>query len=155
MDELPFDAKRKRLSTLHRTPKGLVLYSKGRSGSSDNFASIVWAIEEGRTVFANIRKFLTYVPASKVAELVPFVAFVVFKILLALTIIQVLAIHLGCALISRAYLFLGFLEGGVGMATFFYVLHQGSAGRFSPSGLVYDAETASSIIGGTDKVFGR
>ena len=24
----------------------------------DNFASIVWAIEEGRAVFANIRKFL-------------------------------------------------------------------------------------------------
>jgi sodium/potassium-transporting ATPase subunit alpha len=110
----------------------------------DNFASIVSAVEEGRAVFANIRKFLTYVLASNVAELVPFVAFVLFKIPLALTIIQVLAIDLGTdllpalglgvepphpqvmsrpprdrterllnwALISRAYLFLGLLEGG-------------------------------------------
>src|SRR5450759_340562 len=30
----------------------------------DNFASIVNAVEEGRAVFQNIRKFLTYVPVS-------------------------------------------------------------------------------------------
>jgi len=65
----------------------------------DNFASIVSAVEEGRAVFANIRKFLTYVLASNVAELVPFVAFVLFKIPLALTIIQVLAIDLGTDLV--------------------------------------------------------
>jgi magnesium-transporting ATPase (P-type) len=61
----------------------------------DNFASIVAAIEEGRTVFANIRKFLTYVLTSNVPELVPYLGFVLFRIPLALTIIQILAVDLG------------------------------------------------------------
>ncbi len=38
----------------------------------DNFASIVNAVEEGRAVFQNIRKFLTYVLVHNVAELVPY-----------------------------------------------------------------------------------
>ena len=41
----------------------------------DNFASIVNAVEEGRAVFENIRKFLTYVLVHNVAELVPYLAF--------------------------------------------------------------------------------
>lgn len=61
----------------------------------DNFASIVAAIEEGRAVFANIRKFLTYILTSNVPELVPYLAFILFKIPLALTIIQILAVDLG------------------------------------------------------------
>jgi magnesium-transporting ATPase (P-type) len=61
----------------------------------DNFASIVAAIEEGRAVFANIRKFLTYILTSNVPELVPYLAFVLFKVPLALTIIQILAVDLG------------------------------------------------------------
>ena len=50
----------------------------------DNFASIVAAVEEGRAVFANIRKFLTYILTSNVPELVPYLAFVLFKIPLPL-----------------------------------------------------------------------
>ena len=61
----------------------------------DNFASIVAAIEEGRAVFANIRKFLTYILTSNIPELVPYVCFVLFKIPLPLTIIQILAVDLG------------------------------------------------------------
>lgn len=61
----------------------------------DNFATIVAAIEEGRTVFANIRKFLTYILTSNVPELIPYLAFVLFKIPLPLTIIQILAVDLG------------------------------------------------------------
>ena len=61
----------------------------------DNFASIVAGVEEGRAVYANIRKFLTYVMTSNVAELVPYLAFVLFRIPLALTVIQVLAVDLG------------------------------------------------------------
>ena len=45
----------------------------------DNFASIVAGVEEGRAVFANIRKFLTYILASNVPELVPYLAFVLFR----------------------------------------------------------------------------
>ncbi len=61
----------------------------------DNFASIVNAVEEGRAVFDNIRKFLTYVLVHNVAELVPYLGLVLFRIPLALTPIQVLAIDMG------------------------------------------------------------
>jgi calcium-translocating P-type ATPase len=61
----------------------------------DNFASIVAAIEEGRAVFDNIRKFLTYILTSNIPELVPYLAFVLFRIPLPLTIIQILAVDLG------------------------------------------------------------
>jgi sodium/potassium-transporting ATPase subunit alpha len=61
----------------------------------DNFASIVSAIEEGRAVFQNIRKFLAYVLVHNVAELVPYLAFILFTIPLPLTPIQALSIDMG------------------------------------------------------------
>ncbi|QPK61796.1 cation-transporting P-type ATPase [Methylomonas sp. LL1] len=61
----------------------------------DNFASIVAAIEEGRAVFDNIRKFLTYILTSNIPEVIPYLAFVLFKIPLPLTIMQILAVDLG------------------------------------------------------------
>jgi magnesium-transporting ATPase (P-type) len=61
----------------------------------DNFASIVAAVEEGRAVFANLRKFLTYILSSNVPELVPYLAFVLLSIPLPLTVIQILAVDLG------------------------------------------------------------
>jgi calcium-translocating P-type ATPase len=61
----------------------------------DNFASIVAAIEEGRAVFANIRSFLAYILTSNVPEIIPYLAFVIFRIPLPLTIIQILAVDLG------------------------------------------------------------
>jgi calcium-translocating P-type ATPase len=63
--------------------------------ADDNFASIVAAVEEGRAVFANVQKFLTYILTHNVAELVPYLAFALFKIPLALTILQILAVDLG------------------------------------------------------------
>ena len=65
----------------------------------DNFASLVAGVEEGRTVFANIRKFTTYVLASNVPEIVPFLAFVVLPVPLGLTVIQILAVDLGTDLV--------------------------------------------------------
>jgi sodium/potassium-transporting ATPase subunit alpha len=56
---------------------------------------IVNAIEEGRAVYANIRKFSTYVLASNVPEVVPYLAFGLFGIPLALTVPQILAVDLG------------------------------------------------------------
>ncbi|MBI2311058.1 MAG: cation-transporting P-type ATPase [Betaproteobacteria bacterium] len=61
----------------------------------DNFATIVAAIEEGRAVFDNIRKFLTYILTSNIPEIVPYLAFVLFRIPLPLTIVQILAVDLG------------------------------------------------------------
>ena len=61
----------------------------------DNFASIVNAIEEGRAVFENIRKFLTYILTSNIPELIPYLVYVLLRVPLPLTIIQILAVDLG------------------------------------------------------------
>jgi calcium-translocating P-type ATPase len=67
--------------------------------ADDNFSSIVNAIEEGRAVFANIRKFLTYVLASNIAELIPCLCFVLFRVPLPLTVMQILSVDLGTDLL--------------------------------------------------------
>jgi sodium/potassium-transporting ATPase subunit alpha len=61
----------------------------------DNFASIVHAIEEGRAVFENIRNFITYIFASNIPELIPYIGYILFGIPLPLTIMQILAVDLG------------------------------------------------------------
>ncbi len=65
--------------------------------TDDNFASIVKAIEEGRAVYSNIRKFLLYILNSNMAEAVPSAAFLFSKggIPLPLTVMQILSIDLG------------------------------------------------------------
>lgn len=65
--------------------------------TDDNFASIVSAVEEGRGVYANIKKFTTYILTSNTPEAVPFILFVLSggAIPLALTVLQILAIDLG------------------------------------------------------------
>ena len=65
----------------------------------DNFASIVHAIEEGRAVFDNIRKFITYIFATSISELIPYIAFIMTGIPLPLTIMQILAVDLGTDLV--------------------------------------------------------
>jgi sodium/potassium-transporting ATPase subunit alpha len=65
----------------------------------DNFASIVAGVEEGRGVFANMQKFTTYVLASNIPEIVPFLLFIVLPVPLALTVIQILSIDLGTDLL--------------------------------------------------------
>ena len=61
----------------------------------DNFATIVNAIEEGRTIFANIKKFIAYVLTSNIPEILPFIAFVAIGAPLALTVVLILCIDLG------------------------------------------------------------
>lgn len=61
----------------------------------DNFNSIVSAIEEGRAVFENIKKFVTYIFAHLVPEGIPFIFYVLFKIPVPITVLQILAIDLG------------------------------------------------------------
>jgi len=65
--------------------------------TDDNFASIIHAIEEGRAVYANIRKFIKYVLNSNMAEAMPFMVMILSggRIPLALTVMEVLAIDLG------------------------------------------------------------
>jgi len=61
----------------------------------DDFSSIVSAIEEGRAIYDNLRKFITYIFASNVPEVLPFILSAIFNIPLALTVAQILAIDLG------------------------------------------------------------
>eukprot|EP01119_Soliformovum_irregulare_P005914 TRINITY_DN1765_c0_g1_i1.p1 TRINITY_DN1765_c0_g1~~TRINITY_DN1765_c0_g1_i1.p1 ORF type:complete len:1070 (+),score=303.07 TRINITY_DN1765_c0_g1_i1:145-3354(+) len=72
----------------------------------DNFASIVSGIEEGRIIFDNLKKSITYTLSSNSAELIPFVLFVVAGIPLALSAVLILCIDLGTDMIpaiSLAY----------------------------------------------------
>ena len=63
----------------------------------DDFASIVAAVKEGRTVYENIRKFVNYIFAHAPAEVVPFLLYALSggSIPLPLMALQILAIDLG------------------------------------------------------------
>jgi len=65
----------------------------------DNFASIVAGVEEGRTVFANIRKFTNYVLVSNGPEILPYLLYILLPVPLALTVVQILTIDLGTDII--------------------------------------------------------
>jgi magnesium-transporting ATPase (P-type) len=91
---------------LHEAAIGIAM---GRSGTDvareaadlvlldDNFATIVAAIEQGRTTFANARRFLTYHLTDNVAELTPFVVWALSggRFPLALSVLQVLCLDIG------------------------------------------------------------
>ena len=61
----------------------------------DNFRSIVAAVEEGRTVYFNIKKITTYILSSNVPEIVPYILSFFLKIPMPLSVIQILLIDLG------------------------------------------------------------
>ncbi len=91
---------------LHRADIGVAM---GRSGTDvareaatmvltdDNAATIVAAIEAGRRVFDNVRKFVVYIFTHAVPEVVPFLVFALSggAIPLPLTVMQILAVDLG------------------------------------------------------------
>jgi calcium-translocating P-type ATPase len=65
--------------------------------TDDNFATITAAVEAGRQVYDNVRKFIVYIFAHAVPEVVPFLFFALSggTIPLPLTVLQILAIDLG------------------------------------------------------------
>jgi calcium-translocating P-type ATPase len=65
--------------------------------TDDNFATIVTAVEAGRRVFDNVRKFIVYIFAHATPEVVPFLVFALSggAVPLPLTVMQILAIDLG------------------------------------------------------------
>ena len=69
--------------------------------ADDNFASIVSAVEEGRAVYANIKKFIAYIFTSNTPEAVPFILFAFSggRIPLAMNVMQILSIDLGTDLV--------------------------------------------------------
>jgi calcium-translocating P-type ATPase len=95
---------------LSRADVGIAL---GRSGTDvaretadlvlldDHLATVVVAVEVGRTTFMNVRKFLTYHLTDNVAELTPFVVWALSggAYPLALSVLQVLALDIGTDLL--------------------------------------------------------
>ncbi|MBI4481335.1 MAG: HAD-IC family P-type ATPase [Acidobacteria bacterium] len=68
--------------------------------TDDNFSSIVAAIEEGRAIFDNIKRFAAYVLNSNPQEMYPYVSWMLFPGLpLAMTVMGVLAVDVGTDLI--------------------------------------------------------
>jgi calcium-translocating P-type ATPase len=65
--------------------------------TDDDFATIVAAVEEGRRVYANVRRFVLYILAHSPPEVIPFLTFALSggAIPLPLTVMQILAVDLG------------------------------------------------------------
>jgi calcium-translocating P-type ATPase len=72
----------------------------------DRFASIVAGIEQGRATYVNMRRFLTYHLTDNVAELTPFVIWVLSggEFPLALGVLQILALDIGTDTLSAVAL---------------------------------------------------
>jgi len=65
--------------------------------TDDNFATIAAAVEAGRRVYDNVRKFICYIFAHAVPEVLPFLIFALAggAVPLPLTVMEILAIDLG------------------------------------------------------------
>jgi sodium/potassium-transporting ATPase subunit alpha len=79
----------------------------------DNFATIVNAVEEGRTVFDNIKKFIAYILTSNVPEILPFIAFVLLALPLPMNVQLILAIDLGTDILPAIALAMERGEGDI------------------------------------------
>ncbi len=62
--------------------------------ADDNFASIVAAVEEGRAIFDNIKKYLTYLLSSNIGEIALMAAAMVLGLPIPLTAVQILYVNL-------------------------------------------------------------
>jgi magnesium-transporting ATPase (P-type) len=100
---------------LHEANIGIAM---GRSGTDvareaadlvlldDHFASIVAGIEQGRATYVNMRRFLTYHLTDNVAEVTPFLVWVLSggSFPLALGVLQILALDIGTDTLSATAL---------------------------------------------------
>ncbi|EKD52829.1 MAG: hypothetical protein ACD_61C00227G0007 [uncultured bacterium] len=62
----------------------------------NDFKTIVSAIEEGRIIFANIKKVVAYVLSNSFAEIVLIMGALMLNVPLPLTVVQILFVHLIC-----------------------------------------------------------
>ena len=66
---------------------------------NDDFSSIVIGVEEGRRIFDNLKKAICYALTSQVAQMLPFVGFIIVQFPLPVTTVIVLYISIGTDLI--------------------------------------------------------
>lgn len=82
--------------------------------TDDNFSSIVAAIEEGRAIFDNIKRFAAYVLNSNPQEMYPYIFWVLVPDLpLAMTVMGVLAVDVGTDLLPAMGLGIEPPEAGI------------------------------------------
>lgn len=62
---------------------------------NDDFSAIVLGVEEGRKIFDNLKKAISYMLTSNIPELMPFLAFIVFAIPLPLSTVLILCVSIG------------------------------------------------------------
>jgi len=62
---------------------------------TDDFSAIVVGVQEGRVIFDNLKKCITYALTSNIPELVPFIAMVIIGLPVPLSTILMLCINLG------------------------------------------------------------
>jgi sodium/potassium-transporting ATPase subunit alpha len=73
---------------------------------NDDFSSIVIGIEEGRKIFDNLKKTITYVLTSNIPELFPFISFIIFEFPIPLSTVLILCIDLGTDIVpSTGFVF--------------------------------------------------
>jgi len=65
----------------------------------DNFSSIVEGVEEGRLVFANLKKAIAFALQTTIPEITPLIFFIVFQTPLPLSAILMLCIDIGANLL--------------------------------------------------------
>uniref|UniRef100_A0A672V674 Sodium/potassium-transporting ATPase subunit alpha n=1 Tax=Strigops habroptila TaxID=2489341 RepID=A0A672V674_STRHB len=70
----------------------------------DNFASIVTGVEEGRLIFDNLKKTIAYTLTKNIAELCPFLIYIITSIPLPIGTITILFIDLGTDIIPSVAL---------------------------------------------------
>ncbi|XP_013925658.1 PREDICTED: potassium-transporting ATPase alpha chain 2-like [Thamnophis sirtalis] len=70
----------------------------------DNFASIVTGVEEGRLIFDNLKKTIAYTLTKNIAELCPFLIYIIASIPLPIGTITILFIDLGTDIIPSVAL---------------------------------------------------
>ncbi len=82
--------------------------------TDDNFGSIVAAIEEGRAIFDNIRRFMAYIFNHNPLEMYPYIVWLLFPgVPLSMTVMGVLAVDVGTDLIPAMGLGIEPPEAGI------------------------------------------
>lgn len=80
---------------------------------NDSFASIVMAVKEGRRIYENLRKFVWFIFACNIGELVVIFAAMLFRFPLPLTAILILCVDLGTDILPAIALGVDTAEKGL------------------------------------------
>ena len=81
--------------------------------TDDSFASIVTAVEEGRRIYDNLKKFVWYIFSSNIAELFVIFAAIILGLPLPLTAILILCVDLGTDILPAIALGVDEAEKGI------------------------------------------